>query len=535
LTSRGWRILAVLGAAQFLMVLDQAVMNVSISQLVKDFHTDVTTIQAVIALYSLVMAALMVTGGKVGDIIGRRRAFTIGHAIYGIGSLLTALAWSVPALVLGWSVLEGIGAALVLPALVALTARSFEGKARALAYGVLGGVSGAGIAVGPILGGWVTTNLTWRLVFAGEVVVVIAILLAVRLLPAGGKREGAKLDGVGSVLCALGLGLVVLGILEASTWGWLQPRNSPITPFGFSLTPFTVAAGVGVLVAFRMWQRHREREGREPLVHFRLFAIPPLRSGLGMFLFQNMILMGIFFAVPLYLQIVQGFDAFETGVRMLPVSVTLFLSALAGSRLAGRFPAKRLVRIGLVLLLIASILLLSTIKPDIETVPFAVAMAILGIGMGLIVSQLGNVVQSSVGEDDRGEAGGLQFTAQQLGASLGTALIGAVVISSLIAGFQGNVEADPQLSAAVKQEVGVKLEGNVSFVSDTQVRTAAEKGGLSAAETDAIVKHYSDAQLTALKTGLLFAGLMVCAAFLTTRRLPDAVPEPRGSPAAAAA
>ena len=201
MTSKGWKILGVLAAAQFLMVLDQAVMNVSISQLVSDFDTDVTTIQAVIALYSLVMAAFMVPGGKLGDILGRRRTFTIGLLIYGTGSLLTAVAWSVPVLMLGWSVLEGIGAALVLPALVALTARSFEGKPRALAYGVLGGVSGAGIAVGPILGGWVTTNLTWRLVFAGEVVVVIAILLFVRLLPAGGKREGAKLDGVGAVLC----------------------------------------------------------------------------------------------------------------------------------------------------------------------------------------------------------------------------------------------------------------------------------------------------------------------------------------------
>jgi len=534
-TGRGWRILAVLAGAQFLMVLDQAVMNVSISQLVSDFHTDVTTIQAVIALYSLVMAAFMVPGGKIGDILGRRRAFTIGNVIYGTGSLLTALAGSVPVLMLGWSVLEGIGAALVLPALVALAARSFEGRERALAYGVLGGVSGAGIAVGPILGGWVTTNLTWRLVFAGEVVVVIAILLAVRLLPSVGARPGAKLDGVGAVLCALGLTLVVLGVLEASTWGWLKPRNSPIEPFGFSLTPFMVAAGIGVLALFAAWQRRRERRKREPLIHFRLFGIPPLRSGLGMFLFQNMILMGIFFAVPLYLQIVQGFDAFETGLRMLPVSIALFVTALAGSRLAGRFPARTLVRVGLALLLVATVLLLSTIEPDIDSVPFGIAMAVLGIGMGLIVSQLGNVAQSAVGEEDRGEVGGLQFTAQQLGASLGTALIGAVVISGLVTNFSNKVADDPRISSSVKQEVNVRLEGDVSFVSTDQVRKAAEKAGLDQATTDALVDSYSEAQLTALKTGLLFAGLLVCAAFLTTRRLPSGVPEARGSPQLAAA
>ena len=189
------KVLAVLAAAQFLMVLDQAVMNVSISQLVEDFDTDVTSIQAVITLYSLVMAALMIAGGKLGDIMGRRRAFGIGNVIYGAGSLLTAVSWSVPVLTLGWSVLEGIGAALVLPALAALTARSFEGQQRAFAYGVLGGVAGAGIAVGPILGGWVTTYLSWRVVFAGEVVVVIGILLCLRWLPNDSGRAGAELDG----------------------------------------------------------------------------------------------------------------------------------------------------------------------------------------------------------------------------------------------------------------------------------------------------------------------------------------------------
>ncbi len=164
-----------------------------------------------------------------------------------------------------------------------------------------------------------------------------------------------------------------------------------------------------------------------------------MRSGLTTFLFQNLILMGVFFAIPLYLQVVQGFDAFQTGVRMLPVSVTLFVTALIGSRLAGRYPARTIVRSGLALLLAACLLLLATIKPEIETVPFAIAMAVLGIGMGLIVSQLGNVVQSAVGDEDRSEAGGLQFTAQQLGAAMGTALIGAIVISGLIAGFSGKV------------------------------------------------------------------------------------------------
>src|SRR6185503_13523250 len=274
---------------------DQAVMNVSISQLVDDFDTTVTTIQVVITLYALVMAALMITGGKLGDLWGRRRAFAIGLVIYGAGSALTAASWSVATLTLGWSILEGIGAALVLPALVSLVAGNYKGGDRAVAYGVLGGVAGAGIAVGPILGGWVTTELSWRLVFAGEVVVSALILLGTRMIREP-PREGRapRLDWIGSILTATGLGLIVFGVLQASNWGWLQPRDSPIEPFGFSLTPFVIAAGALVLAAFVAWQRHREEQGRDPLVHLRLFRIATLRGGLSMMLAQNLILMGIF-------------------------------------------------------------------------------------------------------------------------------------------------------------------------------------------------------------------------------------------------
>ena len=527
----GWKVLVVLGTAQFLMVLDQAVMNVSISQLVADFDTEVTTIQGVITLYSLVMAALMIAGGKVGDLLGRRKVFGVGLVVYGVGSLLTALSWSVAALTLGWSVLEGIGAAMVLPALAALTARTYEGRDRALAYGVLGGVSGAGIAVGPILGGWATTYLSWRVVFAGEVVLVLFILGGMRKLPKDRGRAGAELDWLGAALCALGLAAIVFGVLQASTWGWLQPRNSPVTPFGFSLTPFLVAAGVALLAVFCVQERRREAGGREPLVHLRLLGVPPLRGGLEMFVFQNLILMGIFFSIPLYLQIVQGFDAFETGLRMLPVSIALFVTALLGSRLSRRLAPRTIVRGGVGLLVASAVLLMSTIEPDIDNVPFAIAMAVFGVAMGLIVSQLGNVVQSAVGEDDRGEAGGLQYTAQQVGASLGTALIGAIVISGLVTAFSNNVNDNPKISSTVKQQVGVRLEGNVSFVSTDQVRSAAEKAGVDQATTDEIVDNYADAQLLALKTGLLIAGLLACAAFLATGALPSRAPPSPQAPA----
>ncbi len=517
-----WGVLVTLGAAQFLMVLDQAVMNVAISQLVEDFDTTVTTIQMVIAFYALVMAGLMLTGGKLGDIWGRRRAFMIGLVIYGIGSGLTAASWNVPSLMLGWSVLEGIGAALVIPALIALVAGNFRGADRAIAYGVLGGVAGAGIAVGPILGGWATTELSWRVVFVGEVVVAIGILIGTRLIREP-EREGKApvLDWVCGVLSAAGLALVVFGVLQASNWGWLAPRSSPLEPFGFSLTPFVIGAGALVLAGFVAWERRREGLGQDPLVHLPLLRIRQLRGGVAMFVAQNLILMGVFFTVPLFLQVVQGLDALETGVRMLPASAGLFFAAIGGSALAKRFAPRPLVRAGLAIVVVAILGLLTTIEPELDNAPFLVAMGVLGVGMGLIVSQLGNVVQSAVGDDDRSEAGGLQSTAQQLGSSLGTALLGAIVISGLITAFTANVAADTRLSADVSEQVELQLSAGGSFVSSEQVRAKAKEVGFDEATTNALIENYEDAQLKALKTAFLFAAFLTLASFWSTGRLPD--------------
>ncbi|MFI5047272.1 MAG: MFS transporter, partial [Acidimicrobiia bacterium] len=382
-----WAPLAILAAAQFVMVLDQAVMNVSITQLVDDFNTSVTAIQAVITLYSLVMAMFMLSGGKIGDIYGRKRAFVIGLCIYGVGSAMTAAAPTVGVLALGWSILEGLGAALVLPALAALISGNYENADRVVAYSVIGGVAGAGIAVGPIVGGWATTELSWRVVFLGEVVLVLGILAFSRmLLDAPRPGRAPRFDGVGAFLTAAGLGCVVLGVLQGSNWGWIRPKNSPVEPFGFSLTPFLVALGGVLLWAFVGWQHRRETRGQDPLVHLSLFKVPPLRSGVQTFLAQNLILMGIFFTIPLYLQLVLGFDALETGIRMLPVSVAMFLTAAAGSWLAGRYPVRSIIRTGLYVVAVSAIGLVATIDPQLNGVAFGISMALLGVGMGLIAS-----------------------------------------------------------------------------------------------------------------------------------------------------
>jgi EmrB/QacA subfamily drug resistance transporter len=520
-----WAPLIALATAQFVMVLDQSVMNVSISTLVADFDTTVTTIQAVITLYCLVMAMFMMTGAKVGDIIGRRRAFVVGLIIYGCGSLMTALAPSVAVLTLGWSILEGIGAALVLPALAALIAGNFAGASRKVAYAVIGGVSGAGIAVGPILGGWATTELSWRVVFVGEVVLVIFIL-AMTGKVGDAQRTGPKprLDYLGAVMSAVGLGVIVLGTLQSSTWGWVVPKDSPITPLGFSLTIWMIVGGGVLLWAFTVWQRHREKIGADPLVHMGLLRIPPLRAGLTGLFSQNLILMGVFFVVPLYLQLVLGLDALQTGVKMLPISITMFLAAAAGSRLSTRFTVRGIVRTGLATTVLAVLILLATVEPDLRDVGFAVSMAILGVGMGLIASQLGNVVQSSVDASGRGEAGGLQYTGQQLGSSLGVALIGAIVLTGLTSGFVTTIQSDQRISAEVSAQVGIAVEGGLDFVSADQVQAAAQKAGLDPATTAALVEDYSKAQLGSLKVGLLTAALLALLALMSTRELPHDPP-----------
>ena len=235
-----------------------------------------------------------------------------------------------------------------------------------------------------------------------------------------------------------------------------------------------IAAGGLLLAGFVSWERRREERGEEPLLHLDLLKIPPLRGGVSMLLAQNLVLMGIFFTIPLFLQIVQGLDALETGIRMLPTSVGLFVSALVGSALASRFAPKPLVRVGLALVFVATLLLMGTIEPELDNTPFLIAMGVLGVGMGLVVSQLGNVVQSAIGDEQRSEAGGLQNTAQQLGSSLGTALLGAIVITGLITAFTANIADDAQISDRVEQQVEVQLSAGGSFVASDEVREAAE-------------------------------------------------------------
>jgi MFS family permease len=527
--------IGIFASAQFVMVLDSSVMNVSISQIVADLDTTIQGVQLAITAYTLVMAALMLAGAKLGDILGRDRTFALGLGVYGLGSLTTALSPNLTVLLIGWSLVEGLGAALVIPAVVSLVAGTYSGRQRALAFGIVGGVAGAAVAAGPLIGGWVTTEFSWRYVFAGETVIVAVILLLRRRLkrfPPAERRP--QLDVVGVGLSALGLGLAVYGILKSSEWGLVEPRGAltiggtEITPFGFSVVPFFILAGLGLLACFAMWEERRTREGRDTLLDRSLLRIAPLRAGLTTLMMQQLILLGTFFVMPVYLQVVLGLDAFETGKRLFPMSVTMFAAAMFGPRLAAGLAPKRVAQAGLLALALASVFLLGTIDVELNETGFAVALAVFGVGAGLLLSQLGNVIMSSVDPAKTNEAGGLQGTAQNLGASLGTALIGSILIAALTSGLITRLEQNPAVPPPVREKVAELTEKGIPIVPVEDIEQAALEEGLPAKQAKALADDYGDAQLHGLKRAIGAIAIFALLSLWFTRRLPErSLQEPR--------
>src|SRR5215208_7281819 len=524
---RKWIPLIMLAAAQFVMVLDTSVMNVAISQIVDDLDTTIQGVQTAITLYTLVMAAFMLLGAKLGDMLGRNRAFAIGLAIYGVGSLTTALSPNLGVLLVGWSGVEGFGAVLVVPAIAALTAATYEGGDRALAYALLGGIAAVAVAAGPLIGGWVTTEFTWRYVFAAETVVVILILLLRgQIARAPDAERRPRLDIVGVALSSAGLGLVVFAILRSSVWGFVQPRTPPtingteITPLGFSPVPFMVLGGLALLQAFAAWQQRRARLGQDELLDTALLRVAQLRAGLSTLVGQQLVLMGTFFVIPVYLQVVLGLDAFETGKRLLPLSVAMLVFALLGPRMAARRSPRTVAQVGLVAVCLGAAVMLATLDVTLNDTGFKLALGLTGAGAGLLASQLGNVIMSAVAPTQTSEAGGLQGTAQNLGSSLGTAIVGAVLLASLATGFGERITNNPDVPAAARETIVAKTEQGIAIVPVAAVEDAAVKGGLAPDQARAIADDYGQAQLDALRLSLGAVALAALLSLWLTRGLP---------------
>jgi MFS family permease len=492
--------------------------------------------QTAITFYTLTMASVMLLGAKLGDIWGRRRVFVIGSIVYAIGSLTTALAPNIQTLFLGWSIIEGLGAVLVIPAISALIADNYSGKDRITAFAIIGAVSGAAVAAGPLIGGFITTYLNWRYVFVGEVVIMAVVVLFARRITDSTPRQSIRIDVLSVLLSAFGLVFVVYGMLQSKTWGWVTPLDSPqingqdVAPLGISLTSWFIVIGAALLYIFVRRQSALVAAGKAPLVHVSLFGIKSLRSGLAVLGSQYTITAGLFFMVPVYLQMTLGMDALETGIRIFPLSISLILFSIVGTRLSSRWSPRRIVRVGQVILVISSIVLLGAVDFQLASVPFAIGMFFSGAALGLLASQLGNVNMSSVTEKETSEVGGLQGVFQNLGSSLGTALIGSVLIAALTTSFATGV-ATSDLPDEVKATVTEQTHGALPIVPVATVAQIAEDAGLSESDGDELNRIYTESQVSSLQSAFFFLVIIALASLVLSRGIPNVTPERRSGSA----
>jgi MFS family permease len=518
-------VLLTLATGQFLMALDSSVMNVSIATVAEDVGTTVTGIQGAITMYTLVMATLMITGSKVGAIIGSKRAFAIGCVIYGCGSFTTSIAPNLPVLLFGWSFLEGVGAALIMPAIVALVAGNFPQEQRPAAYGLIAAAAAIAIAVGPLIGGIATTYFSWRWVFAGEVVLVLVILiLSRRIADAPPPSQRPRIDLIGAALSAAGLGMIVYGVLRSGEWGWVEPRPDGPSWAGISPTVWLILGGLVVLWLFLSWQTRLQSRGDEPLIDPALLRVPQLTGGLTMFFFQFAVQMGFFFVVPLYLSVALGMSAVDTGLRLMPLSLTLLAAAVGIPRLLPNVSPRLVVRAGLLALLAAAVVLLAGLDADSGPEIVLVPMLLAGFGIGALASQLGAVTVSAVPDERSPEVGGLQNTATNLGASLGTALAGSILIAAMTTSFVGSIQESDAIPQVVKDQAEVELAGGVPFISDDDLREALDAAGVPADLYEPTLDAYGEARLEGLRKSLAILAVLSILGLALSAMIPRTQP-----------
>ena len=433
------RVLVPLALAQFICSFAGSNMNVMINDISHDLDTSVQGVQVAITIFLLVMAALMIPCGKLTDKFGRKRCFTVGLAVYGVGALLSAFSPGLGVLILGNSILEGVGTALLIPPVYILTTLLFtEVTSRARAFGAISAMGGIGAAMGPLIGGLITSAISWRAAFVFQALVIVAILWLARQvrdpLPADPTR---RFDTTGAILSAVGLALVVLGILAADNNLWLM--------LGL------IVAGVLVLTWFFGFVRAEERAGKEPLLSTSLFRNRTSNLGMVTQNTQWLLLTGVSFVVAAYLQVVRGYDAIQTGVIFTAETVGLLASSLAAERLAKRRPQRVLIMAGFVVTIAGVGVLLSLVAGSPSAWAFAPGLLLIGLGLGLMLTPSVNIVQSSFAEAQQGEISGLSRSVSNLGSCLGTAIAGTI----LVAGITSTPERSYGLAVAVLAVVAI--------------------------------------------------------------------------------
>ena len=502
---RQWSPLIAVSLAMFIVVLDSTMMNVAVGAIAKDLNTQVSSVQAAISIYSLVMASLMLTGGKLGDMNGAKRMFIIGVGIYGVGTPIAALAWNIGILVLGWSIIEGIAAALILPLAMTIIFFNYQGAQRAVAFGILGGVQASASAVGPILGGFLTSFFSWRWGFGLQVIIVVIIFFFVGAIRES-ERLPIQLDWRGTILSTLGLMLVVLGFLLAGQYGFWGARRPftigdvTINPFGLSPTPILIGLGILVLLAFAHWQWNLQQAGGTPLLRLSLLKNGRFMSGVGTDTFRQLALTGLLFIIPVFTQQLLGFSAIESGLAILPFSIGVFVLSMTTANLAQRIAPKWLINGGIVIYIIGTLWLWAVTAADMTIWDLVLPMLVMGIGIGLFVAQIVNLTISQVGDDERNEGAGTHNTGRELGGALGTAVIGSILLVGIFSGFvNGALRADNiSVSEQEAQQLAVQLEDEVNSLNTEEGQALTDAIGASPELTQLVGDAYVDAQKNAL-------------------------------------
>jgi EmrB/QacA subfamily drug resistance transporter len=500
-----------LAMAMFVLVVDTSMMNVSISAVVRDLDTTVSGVQSAIALEALISAAFILINSKVGDLIGRKRAFVLGLLAYAVGALAMTVTQSLLPIIIFWAILGGLGASLLLPAMQSLIHGNFAGEAQAKVYALVGAAAAIAAAVGPLLGGFITTYLSWRIGFLLEVVIIAVVLSGVRLIkdvPYTGQRG---IDAVGAIFSVVGMGGVVLGILV-----WQEGGES---------VGALIVTGVLALAALAWWLLRQKRREKLTLLDPDLFTSPHFRTGVSQQMLQQIVLGGSMIALPIFLQMVLEYDAMEAGLSLAPLSLTMFAVALLASKRAGKRRPSSIIRFGFALVALGMLLLILVVPRADSGWYLTIPLMLAGSGLGMLVSQLNNFTLAPISEERISEAAGVNSAAGNFGLSFGLAFAGAIMLASLSLLFTSMAEDSTVLTPSEQQQVAEVLEDDAQVMSNTQLADLITN--VPQEKEDEIIRINTDARPRALQIALLvplLAGLIGLAISFWMMRLPDIKP-----------
>jgi len=495
-------------------VIDTSFMNVSISAVVHDLDTTVSGVQAAVAIEALVSASFILISSKLGDLFGRKRAYVVGLFFYILGALAMVVAQGLTAIIVFWAVIGGLGASLYLPAMQSLIHGNFEGKARAKVFALVGAAGAIAAAIGPLIGGFITTVLSWRVGFLVEALIIATVLLGsrkIRDVPYTGDRS---VDWVGAFLSVVGMGGLVVGVLV-----WQEGGESVAA---------LLAVGIAAIGGLVYWLRRRKREGKAPLLDPSLFTSEPYRLGVAQIFLQQVALGGLLIVLPIYLQLVWGYNALEAGITLAPLSLTMFGIALLAGRKAGTRRPAAMVRAGFLLLVLSMVILIPLVPSADSGWSLAIPLALAGAGLGLLASQLNNYALAPISEERVGEAAGVTSATGSFGLSFGLAFAGAIMLAALSISFTNMAESSTVLPPAQQEHVGKVLEDDAQVMSDAQLEELLS--GQPKEIQDEILSINTDARHLALQIALvvtLLAALGGLANSFRMMRLPD--PEPSGA------